>query len=1042
MPEIARWDKGTSLKVHQKEISDGSDASETPRDRRTLRATGEGESVPAEVRGDDDYKSEGSRPKRAHGGSSEPRKKKKDIIIGTWNMQTMKELGKLELLLREMRCNNISILGLGEVRWKKEGMFTHTIDNDTYTIIYCGNNKGCHGVAIILDPKMSASLKNFNTISDRMVTAQLNTKPVPLNIAQVYAPTSTSTEEEIESFYNILQNYKDSIKDREISIIMGDFNAKIGEGEDKEHGVGAYGLGQRNERGDMLASFCKVNNLIITNTIFKQPKRRRYTWISPGERYKNQIDYILINRNWRTTVMNAKTRPGIDSNTDHVLLVAKLRLKALKQQKRKGPTRYDLDKLSENNTREEFQLDIHNRFTALMQDWTANETYPDEIWNSMKSALAETAEAKLGKKTSRKPKSYISEEVLKLAKEKSAARRNNKREEYKRLKKEIRAKIRRDKETWLEQECSKITEANAHRKSKDLFQQISKVKTKVFQPRTQSIHSKNNEVLTDTEDILNRWHEYGKELFENNTETEHPQTLSYYQHTETEPEPSIEEITKATEELKNGKSPGLDNIPAELLKYSGETGVKAMHHLCSKIWVTCQWPTDWKLQEFVMLYKNGNTKDCGNYRTIALISHASKILLTTILNRMKNKCEEEISDCQAGYRPNRGTTDMLFTLQLLIEKVKNSDKMEAYITFIDYSKAFDSVIHQHLFKNMQKMGFPKHLVHLIAALYQDQKATIRWNGEHCKHFEIKKGVRQGCILSPHLFNIYTEQIMRNADIEDMGVSVGGRNITNLRYADDTALMADNITSMKRILHRVDTAGRKAGLKLNAKKTKVMHIGDEMSGSIKVDNTELENVSDFKYLGSIKTNNGTCTKDIKVRISMAKQKMIELNNIWKDRGISLDLKLKILKCLIWPVITYGCEAWTLRKSETTKIQAAEMWLYRRLLNIHWSDKRTNESILDELAIKRQLLTFINKRRLKYVGHAARNTKTDLMKTTLQGKTCTSRRKGRPPISYTENIRKLAGLTLQEICQKSQDREKWNTFVAQRAKANFEDGDAYG
>ncbi|GFS26230.1 endonuclease-reverse transcriptase [Elysia marginata] len=145
-------------------------------------------------------------------------------------------------------------------------------------------------------------------------------------------------------------------------------------------------------------------------------------------------------------------------------------------------------------------------------------------------------------------------------------------------------------------------------------------------------------------------------------------------------EPLTSEVEAAIKDLKAGKSPGLDNIPAEIIKNSGEMGIKALHHLCCQIWKQQEWPEDWKLQEFVMLYKNGNSKECGNYRTIALISHASKILLIIILNRMKCKVEEELSDCQAGYRANRGTTDMLFVLQIIIEKIRDGNE-EGYITF-------------------------------------------------------------------------------------------------------------------------------------------------------------------------------------------------------------------------------------------------------------------------------------------------------------------------------------------------------------------------
>ena len=389
----------------------------------------------------------------------------------------------------------------------------------------------------------------------------------------------------------------------------------------------------------------------------------------------------------------------------------------------------------------------------------------------MKKTYIEVAEERLGRKKSKPSKPYISEEVVELAKQKSQARKSGRKEEYKKLKRMIKNKIRRDKKNWLEEECAKINEHNEYRRSRELFQQIKKIQSTKFQSRNECINSKDGITLTEPEHIMNRWNEYGASLFSING----PQDNLYPDPNcpEPEPEPLLSEIEAAVKQLKPRKSPGLDNVPGELLKHAGEGGLKAIHHLCCKIWNTHQWPTDWKLQEFVMLYKNGNVKDCNNYRTIALISHASKILLIIILNRLKPKIEEELSDCQAGYRSNRGTTDMLFVLQILTEKIKSTDE-EVFITFIDYSKAFDSVIHLHLFNTMVKMGFPKHLISLIASLYKDQKATIRWNSRKCELFNIHKGVRQGCILSPYLFNIYTEQVMRDADIEDMGIKIGGK----------------------------------------------------------------------------------------------------------------------------------------------------------------------------------------------------------------------------------------------------------------------------
>ena len=157
-----------------------------------------------------------------------------------------------------------------------------------------------------------------------------------------------------------------------------------------------------------------------------------------------------------------------------------------------------------------------------------------------------------------------------------------------------------------------------------------------------------------------------------------------------------------------------------------------------------------------MLHKAGDNRTCGNYRTIALISHTSKILLYIILQRMKTKIEFELSEEQAGFREGRTTGDMLCAIQVIIEKLIE-DNLEGYIIFIDYSKAFDNVSHHSLITTMLDMGFRKHLVALIQDLYLNQQAVIRWNNTHTEPFEIGKGVRQGCILSPHLFSANHER---------------------------------------------------------------------------------------------------------------------------------------------------------------------------------------------------------------------------------------------------------------------------------------------
>ena len=251
---------------------------------------------------------------------------------------------------------------------------------------------------------------------------------------------------------------------------------------------------------------------------------------------------------------------------------------------------------------------------------------------------------------------------------------------------------------------------------------------------------------------------------------------------------------------------------------------------------------------------------------------------------------------------------MLCALQIMIEKL-NEVHQEAYIIFIDYSKAFDSVEHEKLFQTLIEMGFPTHLVALIQSLYTDQEIKIRWNNNHTENFRIGARVGQGCILSPHIFSTYTEQILREATTENFGIKVGGRKISNLRYADDTALLAKDHADATTLINQLNNAGEAKGLKLNAKETKYIRIGEDQGEPILIKNEEIEKVPHFN-----------CSMDICCRIAMAKNRMTSLSNIWKDKSISENLKIKLFKTLVWTVMTYGSEGWTLKRKDIKRINA--------------------------------------------------------------------------------------------------------------------------
>ena len=219
-----------------------------------------------------------------------------------------------------------------------------------------------------------------------------------------------------------------------------------------------------------------------------------------------------------------------------------------------------------------------------------------------------------------------------------------------------------------------------------------------------------------------------------------------------------------------------------------------------------------------------------------------------------------------------------------MEKAREFQK-NIYFCCIDYAKAFDCVDDNKLWKILQEMGIPDHLTCLLRNLYTGQEATARTGHGTTDWFQIGKKVPQGCILSPCLFNFYTEYIMRNAGLEEAqaGIKIARRNINNIRYADDTTLMAESEEELKSLLMKVKEESEQVGLKLNIQKMKIMASGPITSWQI--DGETVETVADFVFLGSKITADGDCSHEIKRRLLLGRKAMANLDSILKSRDIT-------------------------------------------------------------------------------------------------------------------------------------------------------------
>ena len=225
------------------------------------------------------------------------------------------------------------------------------------------------------------------------------------------------------------------------------------------------------------------------------------------------------------------------------------------------------------------------------------------------------------------------------------------------------------------------------------------------------------------------------------------------------------EVKWALENITTNKISGGDGIPVELFQILKDDVAKVLHSICQKIWKTQQWPQDWKRSVFIPIPKKGNVKECSNYHTIPLISHASKVMLKILQARLQQYMNHELPEGQAGFRKGRGTRDQIANICWIIKKAREFRK-NIYFYFIDYAKAFACVFHNKLWKILKEMGIPNHLTCLLRSLYSGQDATVRTGHGTADWLQIGKGVLQGCILSPWLFNFFAEDIMSNAGLEE------------------------------------------------------------------------------------------------------------------------------------------------------------------------------------------------------------------------------------------------------------------------------------
>lgn len=954
------------------------------------------------------------------------------LRIGTWNVKSMYEPGKMHNVIQEMQRLKMNILGISETRWAGQGQ----IPTNGGMLYFSGNDDNHHrnGVAIAVSQEIMASVNNFVPISDRIILLQLQSKSRKLNIIQIYAPTADKPDEEIELFYELIKQTIESLKRRDITILLGDFNAKVGKGRNDKY-IGEYGLGTRNERGDRLVQFCQEEEMIITNTFYKLPNRRLYTWKSPRDNdqnpVRNQIDYILINTRYRNNIKSVKTYPGADVSSDHNPLVAQMEIK-LKRIPKKREVRMNMEHLKNQDIRNELQTRINTNLKTLEnKEEYRNYRSIDEKWCAIKSALLDPSMDVLRKEKPKRKNEWMTSGILDLMDKRRSYKGKNE-QQYRETQRIIRMKIRKAKEDYYKQKCEEIEELQIKHDSFNVHKKVKELTGTSKQKQLNILYDNSGKLITEIEQKLDIWKNYIEQLFKDDRRHNNLENIEG----ELGPDIIKDEVIHALNTLKNGKASGPDQIPGEILKLIEEDQMYILVELINTIYKTGIIPKDWLTSTFITLPKKKSAKHCPDYRTISLMAHTLKILLRVVHNRISRKLDVDIGDTQFGFRKGLGTREALFALNVLSQRCLDINQ-DIYACFIDYNKAFDRVRHDLLVETLIKRRIDIRDIRIISNLYYGQKATIRIEDMTSEEVEIQRGVRQGCILSPILFNVYSEDIIKGAlDSQDIGIKINGITINNLRYADDTVILAGTHEELQTLINRMVTRSEEYGLSLNISKTKYMLISKTTRNNRKiyVKNQPVETVREYQYLGTTINENNDSSQEIRRRIEKARGTFTRMKKIFCCRDLNLELKIRLMRCYVLSILYYGMEAWTLKVNDIRRLQAFEMWIYRRMLKISWVERVTNIEVLRRMHKETEIATTIKKRKLLYMGHIMRGEKYRILQNIMQGKIQGKRSIGRRRNSWMKNLREWFGCNNNELFRAAASKIRIAMMIA-----NLRNGD---
>ena len=628
------------------------------------------------------------------------------------NLQDVSDSRKTAVINNELMRLNVEIATLQETRLANSGALK---END-YTFYWQGKGSGEHreyGVGFAVRNSLLSMIEPGSNGSERLLTLRLNTTAGPVTLVSVYAPTMSAASDTKDEFYENLAAIISSVPNNEQLILLGDFNARVGADHDTWPScIGQLGVGKMNENVQRLLELYTYHDLCIAKSYFRTKPQHKVSWRHRRSKHWHQLDLIILRRASLKNVLHTRSYHSADCNTDHSLVCCRIRLQPKRFHRTKKQGNPVLMSAICHN-----QTSCHNSRRLLRENSVPHSptTLPQRSGKFYETPCTAQLWPPSGEKTSKThdwfdAKSTEMRPVIE-AKRKALI-------EYKRSPSERNLQIIRAARSKVQQTAMRCANEYWTQLSQDIqtaaitgnirgMHDGIKKALVATQSKTAPLKSSSGAIITDTGQQMERWVEHYSDLYSREN-TVSPAALDVIEclptMDELDSEPSVEDLSKAIDSLASGKAPGNDGIPPELIKYCKTTLLLPLHEVLCQCWQEGAVPQGMRDSKIITLYTNkGERNDCNNYRGNFLLSIVGKVFARVILIRLQKLAERIYPESQCGFRAERSTIDMVFSLRQLQEKCREQH-MPLYIALIDLTKAFDLVSRDGLFKVLPKIG--------------------------------------------------------------------------------------------------------------------------------------------------------------------------------------------------------------------------------------------------------------------------------------------------------------------------------------------------